>query len=154
TVVVPKTVEPAAGAVIETVGGVTSGGGGVALNATSCMTQAPAPVSGALAEYEPGDETIRSSTMSPSGDVIMRAVNPRPGPAVPVTTRLAATSTTFGAVVVIAPVLDVALLPDATAAPLSGLRGSRPLYSRMRTSGYAAAVAKRTVTVLPPPRMF
>ena len=49
-VVVPKTVAPDAGAVIATLGGALSGGGGLALNATSCMIQNPAPLSGAVAE--------------------------------------------------------------------------------------------------------
>ena len=46
------------------------------------------------------------------------------------------------------------LVPAAPAVTSSGLVGSRPLYSRIRTSTKAAAWLNPTVTVLLPPAMF
>ena len=137
-----------------TVGGPVSGGSGVELNATSCMTQDPLALSGALALYDPGAATMRSWTMSPSGLVIIREVKPAPASVVEVATSLAATRRTLETVVVSVPVLDVVLEPVAPVAACKGLTASRPRYSRMRISGKAAAVEKRTVTVLSPARMF
>jgi hypothetical protein len=52
--------------------------------------------------------------------------------------------------VVAEPLLLVALLPEFAAVTSTGLVGSAPLYSRMRMSGYTAALAKVTVTVFVP----
>src|SRR5262249_16596106 len=91
----------------------------------------------------------RSSTISPSGLVIMRLVKPEPGLLVEVATMLPATRSTFGTDVVSAPVLLVALEPVAAATASRGFTESRPLYSRIRISGYTAATLKRTVTMFP-----
>src|SRR5262252_7252899 len=88
--------------------------------------------------------------MSPSGTVITREVNPAPGPAVLVPTVFAATSSTFGTVVVSVPLLLVSTTPVAAVTACNGPAGSRPLYSSTRTSGKLAAALKRTVTVLAP----
>jgi hypothetical protein len=93
--------------------------------------------------------------MSPSGLVIMRLVKLAPGPLVAVATTLPATSSTLATDVVSDPLLLVALEPEPATAVCNGAVGSRPRYSRIRTSGYTAAALKRTVTVLPaPPVMF
>lgn len=154
TVVIPVIVVPFVGAVIETLGGLTSGGSIVALKATSCMTQEPLPASEAVALYEPTAETMRSWAMLPSGLVIMREVKPVPAPFVVVATSLPATSRTLATVVVRVPVLEVPPEPEAPTPPATGLTGSRPRYSRIRTSGKLAAGEKCTVTVLAPARMF
>jgi hypothetical protein len=53
-------------------------------------------------------------------------------------------------VVVTAALLLVALLPELADVTSTGLVRSAPLYSRIRTSGYAAAVENVTVTLLAP----
>lgn len=53
----------------------------------------------------------------------------------------------LGLVVLAETVVDV-LLPDPDAATSTGLTGSAPLYSTMRTSALVAAFEKVTVTVL------
>src|SRR5579885_3682804 len=88
--------------------------------------------------------------MSPSGAVNSRLVNPLPGPLVRVTTMLAPKIKSIALVVVTEPLLLVVILPELAAATSTGLLGSAPLYSRIRISGYAAAVEKVTVTVLLP----
>jgi len=60
----------------------------------------------------------------------------------------------FAEAVVAEPLLALVPLPAPAAVTSSGLVGSSPLYSRMRTSGYAAAWLNLTVTVLLPPAMF
>ena len=84
-----------------------------------------------------------------------RVVKPDPGAvkAVPVVVPEPKISS-FAEVVVAPPLLALAPLPAAAAVTSSGLVGSNPLYSRMRTSGYAAAWLNVTVTVLPPAAMF
>ena len=77
-------------------------------------------------------------------------MKPLPGPLVVVTTMLAPKIRSVAFVVVAEPLLLVALLPLFAAVTSTGLFGSAPLYSRMRMSGYAAAVEKVTVTVLAP----
>jgi hypothetical protein len=71
-----------------------------------------------------------------------------------VVTILPATNTSEALVVVIAPEELVVLLPLAPIPTSKGLDGSRPLYSRIRTSGYAAGPLKVTVTVFEPAAMF
>src|SRR5438067_2144580 len=88
--------------------------------------------------------------MSPSGEVITRLVHPLPAPAVQVATMLAAKSRSEALVVAAAGVLLVAVLPVAEAVTSTGLTGSSPAYSRMRTSAKAAATVKETLTVLAP----
>jgi hypothetical protein len=58
----------------------------VDFNATACMIHPPAGLTGALAVYCPAVVELASSTMSPSGVVIIREVKPLPGPVVPVRT--------------------------------------------------------------------
>ena len=94
--------------------------------------------------------TIWSSAMSPSGEVSIRLVKPLPGPLVMVATMLAPKIKSVAFVVVAEPLLLVVLLPLFAAVTSTGLFGSAPLYSRIRMSGYAAAVEKVTVTVLAP----
>ena len=69
---------------------------------------------------------------------------------VQVVTVLAATSKSDALVVAAAGVLLVALLPVAAAVTSTGLAGSSPEYSRMRTSAKTAAVVKETLTALAP----
>ena len=92
-----------------------------------------------------------SSAISPFGDVIIRDVNPLPAAVVVVATMSAPKISSLADVVVAAPLLAVALLPLAPAVTSSD---ANPRYSRMRTSGNAAAWLKVTVTVLLPPAMF
>ena len=88
--------------------------------------------------------------MSPSGDVIIRLVNPFPGEAVEVPTMFAAKSRSVGLVVITDPLLLVVLLPVLPADVSTGLFRSAPLYSTIRISGVCAATEKVTVTVFAP----
>ena len=69
---------------------------------------------------------------------MIRFVKPDPAALVSVATILAPKISSFGDVVVAAPLLDVVLLPVAAAVTSSTLT---PRYSRMRTSGMPAAVS-------------
>ena len=115
-----------------------------------CMTQAPEAVKVAVALLLPAVVTILSSARSPSGEVMMRAVNPLPAVPFPVATVFAPKISSFALVVVAAPLLAAALLPLA---PAVTSRAVTPWYSRMRISGNAAATLNVTVTVLLPPAM-
>jgi hypothetical protein len=86
---------------------------------------------------------------------IKRVVKPDPGAvkAVPLVVPAPKISS-LAEVVVAAPLLAVVPLPPAAAVTSRGLAVSRPLYSRMRTSGTAAAALNVTVTVLGPATMF
>src|SRR2546428_13884204 len=86
--------------------------------------------------------------MSPSGEVITRDVQPAPGSVVQVVTVLAATSRSDALVVATAGVLLVAALPVADAVTSTGLAGSSPEYSRVRTSAKTAGTVKETLTGL------
>src|ERR1700719_4989686 len=88
--------------------------------------------------------------MSPSGLVIMRLTNELPGPEVAVQTRLAPTRRSLALLVLTAPLLLKALLPVAAALTSRALRGSTPLYSRIRRSTEEAAALNFTVTGLEP----
>src|SRR5712671_2651304 len=88
--------------------------------------------------------------MSPSGVVMTRAVQPAPGPVVQLVTVFAANSKSEALVVTAAGVLLVAVLPMAEAVASTGLTGSSPAYSRMRTSAKTAGTLKRMLTVLAP----
>src|SRR5580704_5020094 len=73
------------------------GGGGVCdalpatRNAATFITHQPEGLTGADATYIPAAVTLSSSTMSEFGDVIIRLVNPLPGPGVPVSMKSPAT---------------------------------------------------------------
>jgi hypothetical protein len=112
------------------------------------MTQAPEAVNVAVALLLPAAVTILSSARSWSGVVMIRDVNPLPAAAFPVATVFAPKINSLALVVVAAPLLAAALLPLAPAVTSSAVT---PWYSRMRTSGNAAAVLNVTVTVLLPP---
>jgi hypothetical protein len=88
--------------------------------------------------------------MSPSGLVITRRVKLVPAPVVRVCTVFAATSRSFAFVVVSALLLLDALLPSAPIDLSTGLTGSIPAYSAIRTSGKVAAALKVTVTLFEP----
>ena len=70
--------------------------------------------------------------MSPSGEVMIRDVNPGPGPVVLVNTVLAPKISAVADVVVADPLLAALLLPLAPAVTSSVVT---PLYSKMRMSG-------------------
>jgi len=84
--------------------------------------------------------------MSPLGLVITRLVKEGPGLLVVVATMLPATRSTFASDTFSVPLLLVVLEPLEAATACSGLTGSSPLYSRIRTSANTAAALKRTVT--------
>src|SRR5262245_52242465 len=95
--------------------------------------------------------------MSASGEVSRRCVNPVPGAVVVVKTILAPNSRSVGFVVATAALVLVLLLPVPLENTSTGLLGSAPLYSTIRTSGNDAAGEKVTVTLLAPaaaPAMF
>ena len=86
--------------------------------------------------------------------LIIREVNPLPAavnfdPLVP-----APKISSLAAVVLTLPLFAAVPVPAAPTALSSGALGSSPLYSRIRTSGYAAALLNVTVTVVLPPAMF
>jgi hypothetical protein len=85
--------------------------------------------------------------MSPSGLVISRLVKLDPAPVVTVRTVLPPTNRSVALLVDAAPLLLVAFVPVAPTTTSSGLEGSSPLYSKIRTSGLPAATLKVTVTV-------
>src|SRR5580704_16733452 len=89
--------------------------------------------------------------MSPSGDVVIRLVNPLPALVVKVPTMFAANRRSVGLVVVTDPLLLVVLLPLVPVVASTGLFGSAPLYSTIRISGYCAATENVTTTVFAPP---
>ena len=79
------------------------------------------------------------------GDVAVRRrkqplVNPLPGPLVMLVTMFAPKIRSVALVVVAAPLLLRLPFPLLAAVTSTGLLGSAPLYSRIRMSGYAAAV--------------
>ena len=73
--------------------------------------------------------------MSPFGLVIIRCVNPVPGPVVQVCTRLPATRRSFVPVVTSAGVLLALVVPVAAAVASTGSVRWTPLYWAMRMSG-------------------
>jgi hypothetical protein len=79
---VPPAVVPEVGEIPETVGAgfVLSE---AVLKATACITHRPLGLSVAEAVYVPLEVVGASSAISPSGTVIIRLVNPLPGPVVP-----------------------------------------------------------------------
>jgi hypothetical protein len=115
------------------------------------MTQGPAELRVAVTLLLPAVVTNLSSAMSPSGDVMIRDVNPLPAPAVTVAIVFAPKINSLALVVVAEPLFVMALLPLAPALASSVVT---PRYSRILTSGYAAAWLNVTVTVLLPPPMF
>jgi hypothetical protein len=73
TAVLPA-VDPLFGETLVTVGAGTADGTNVAI----CITHGPAPVSVAVALFDPVDVTILSSAWSLSGEVMIREVKPLP----------------------------------------------------------------------------
>jgi hypothetical protein len=130
--VVPPAVDPLFGLTL-----VTVGTGPVAdENVTICITHGPTPVNVAVALLLPAVVTTLSSAISPSGEVMIREVNPLPAAPVSVDTMFAPKINSFALVVVAAPLFELVLLPTAPAVTSSVVT---PRYSRMRTSGSAAA---------------
>jgi hypothetical protein len=115
------------------------------------MTQGPEEVNVAVALLLPTVVTTLSSARSPSGEVMIRAVNPLPAVLFVVATMFAPKINSLALVVVAAPLFALVLLPLAPAVTSSVVT---PRYSRMRTSGYAAAWLNVTVTVLLPLAML
>jgi hypothetical protein len=143
---VPPAVVPLFGLTLLTVGT----GPETAENVAICMTQGPAPVNVAVALLLPAVVTSLSSAISPSGDVMIRDVNPLPAAPVVVDTMFAPKTNSFALVVVAAPLFAAVLFPLA---PAVTSRVVTPRYSKIRTSGNAAAWLNVTVTVLFPPTM-
>jgi hypothetical protein len=144
---VPPAVVPLLGLTLLTV----ATGPVTAANVAICITHGPAPVNVAVALLLPVVVTVLSSAKSPSGEVIIRAVNPLPALCVPVATVSAPKISSLAFVVVALPLLAVALFPFAPAVTSSPVT---PRYSRIRMSGYAAAALNVTVIVLLPPATF
>src|SRR5690348_14507208 len=88
--------------------------------------------------------------MSASGVVMMRLVKLVPAPEKLPEVIPALKIRSLAAVVVMVPLVAVVPAPLAEAATSKGLTGSRPLYSRARTSTYGVAVLKVAVMVLVP----
>jgi hypothetical protein len=144
---VPPVVDPLFGLTLLTVGT----GPETAENVAICMTHGPEPFNVAVALLLPAVVTSLSSAMSPSGDVMIRDVNPLPAAPVNVDTMFAPKINSFALVVVAAPLFAAVLLPLA---PAVTSKVVTPRYSRTRTSGNAAAWLNVTVTVLFPPTML
>jgi hypothetical protein len=144
--VVPPAVDPLFGDTLATLGA----GPDTAANVTICMTQGPEELNVAVALLLPAVVTTLSSAMSPSG-VIIRDVNPLPAAPVKVKTVFAPKINSLGLAVVAGPLFAAVLFPLAPAFASSVVT---PRYSRIRTSGYAAAWLNCTVTVLAPATMF
>jgi len=144
---VPPAADPLFGATLLTVGA----GPETAEKVAICMTHGPAAVNVAVALLLPAVVTTLSSAMSPSGEVMIRDVNPLPAAPVSVATMFAPKINSLALVVVAEPLLAAVLFPLAPTVTSSVVT---PRYSRMRTSGYAAAWLNVTVTVLLPPAMF
>ena len=96
------------------------------------MTQGPEDLNVEVALLLPAMVTTLSSAMSPSGDVIMRDVNPLPAAPVDVDTVFAPKINSFALVVVADPLFADVPLPLAPAVTSSVVT---PRYSTMRTSG-------------------
>ena len=121
------------------------------LNVTICMTQGPEEPNVAVTLLLPAVVTTLSSAMSPSGEVIIREVNPLPAAAFDVNTVFAPKISSLALVVVAEPLLAAVLFPLA---PTFASSVVTPRYSSIRTSGNAAAWLNVTVTVLLPPAML
>src|SRR5271167_1094758 len=93
---VPPTVDPLFGLTPLTVGA----GPETAEKVTICMTQGPEEVNVAVALLLPAVVTILSSAISPSGEVMMRDVNPLPAAPVSVATMFAPKINSLALVVV------------------------------------------------------
>src|ERR1035438_3861709 len=144
---VPPDVVPLFGLTLVTV----SAGPDTAANVTICMTHGPEDVSVAVALLLPVALATLSSARSPSGEVITRDVNPFPAAPVVVATISAPKTNSLATVVVAAPLFAAVLLPLAPAVTSTAFT---PRYSRIRTSGDAAAWLNVTVTVFEPPTML
>jgi len=104
-------------------------------NVTICMTQGPEELKVAVALLLPAVVTTLSSAISPSGEVMIREVNPVPAEAVVVPTILAPNINSLARLVVADPLLAAVPLPVAPEVTSTVVT---PRYSRMRTSGKAA----------------
>jgi hypothetical protein len=144
---VPPAVDPLFGDTLLTVGT----GPETAENVAICMTQGPEELNVAVALLLPAVVTISSSAISPSGEVMMRDVNPLPAAPVVVNTMFAPKINSLALVVVAAPLFAAVPLPLAPAFASSVVN---PWYSRIRMSGATAAWLNVTVTVLFPPTML
>jgi hypothetical protein len=144
---VPPAVDPLFGDTLVTVGAAPAAAANVAI----CMIQGPEPSSVAVALLLPAVVTTLSSAISPSGDVMIRDVNPLPAASVAVATMSAPKINSFALVVVAEPLFAAVLLPLAPALASSVVT---PRYSSIRTSGAAAAWLKVTVTVFDPPTIL
>src|SRR5690348_4164358 len=100
------------------------------------MTQAPDEFTVAAALLDPTAVTILSSAISLSGEVMIRDVNPLPAPPVVVEIVSAPKINSLATVVVAVPLFAVAPVPLV---PAFTSKVVNPLYSNIRTSGYAAA---------------
>jgi hypothetical protein len=125
---VPPAVDPLFGLILLTVGT----GPETAENVTICMIHGPEEVNVAVALLLPAVVTTLSSAMSPSGEVMIREVNPLPAAPVVVATRSAPKINSLALVVVAEPLFAAVLLPVAPAVTSTPVT---PRYSRMRTSG-------------------
>ena len=96
------------------------------------MTHGPELLSVAVALLLPVAVTTLSSAISPSGDVMIRDVNPLPAAPVIVATVFAPKINSLALVVVAAPLFAAVLFPLAPAVTSSVVT---PRYSRIRTSG-------------------
>ena len=143
---VPPVVVPLFGLTLLTVGA----GPDTAANVTICMTQGPEEVKVAVALLLPVVVTTLSSAKSPSGEVMIREVNPLPAAAFPVATVFAPKINSFAIFVVAEPLLAAVLFPLKPAVTSTAFT---PRYSRIRTSGNAAGWLNVTVTVFAPPAM-
>src|SRR5262249_11645685 len=128
---VPPVAGPLLGLTLLTVGT----GPETAENATICMTHGPEEPRVAVALLLPAVVTTLSSAMSPSGEVMIREVNPVPAEAVVVPTISAPNINSLARVVVADPLLAAVPLPLAPEVTSTAVI---PRYSRMRTSGKAA----------------
>src|ERR1700682_5171658 len=93
---------------------------------------------------------MRSWAMSALGLGMMRVVKFVPAVEKPPVVVPAPKISASAVVVGTGPLLADALVPEVEVPTSKGLTGSRPLYSRARTSTYGVAVLKVTVTVLVP----
>ena len=93
---------------------------------------------------------LRSSAMSPSGDVMMRLVKPAPAAVNRFFVIPAPKISSVGVVVVTPPLLASVLVPEAERLTSNGVLASRPRYSRILMSANFTATLNVTVTLFAP----
>ena len=117
---------------------------------TICITHAAGPANDAEPSYDPGAAMALSATMSASGVVMIRVLNPAPpelnAPVVIPAPRMSA----LVAVVVAAPLDALVPEPDADAVASTRFVAASPEYSSARTSAYGTAPVYVTVTTFAP----